>query len=371
MSGQPKRILFVATVSRHFYYFHQPVFQMLRAAGWEVDTAAAQDAGKPLRGCRNCYDLPFSRSPLRPGNLKACLALRKIIRAGGYDIIHCHTPVGGLAGRLAARGSGAKVYYTAHGFHFYRGAPALNWLLYYPLERLLARRTDCLLTINAEDYAFAQTHLPARELRRVHGVGCDTARFAPAPPAERLVTRVRLGLPPEAPVLICVAELNANKNQALLLRAMPAVLAEFPQARLLLAGPDHMDGKLQALAAELKIGHALHFLGERGDVPRLLAAADVAVAASLREGLPVNVMEAMACALPLVASDARGHRELVAQGETGLLVSPQDPAAMAEAIRTLLAQPELRQRYGAAARERVQGYARQRVLEELRELYLR
>ncbi len=365
-----KTILFVATVSRHFYYFHQPAFRMLRDAGWGVDTVAAQDAGKPLRDCRHSYDLPFQRAPLRRGNLKAFFALRKIIRAGGYDIIHCHTPVGGLVGRLAARGSGAKVYYTAHGFHFCKGSSRLSWLLYYPLERLLARCTDCLITINDEDFALARARLPAREVRHVHGVGCDTRRFAPVSPLDRQIIRVRLGLPPDALALVFVAELNANKNQALLLRAMPPVLEQFPQTRLLLVGPDHYGGQLQALAKELKLENTVYFLGERGDVPHLLAAADVAVASSLREGLPVNVMEAMACGLPVAASDNRGHRELVAQGETGLLVDPSDPAAMAEAIRTLLAQPELRARFGAAGRERVMAYSVDRVLEELRAIYL-
>ncbi|MDR2525374.1 MAG: glycosyltransferase family 4 protein [Oscillospiraceae bacterium] len=364
-----KRILFVATVARHFYYFHQPTFRMLRDAGWAVDAAAAQEADKPLRGCRRCFDLPFARSPLRWNNLKALAQLRRIVREGNYDIIHCHTPVGGLVGRLAARGTDAKVYYTAHGFHFFPGARKRNWLLYYSVERLLAKRTDCLLTVNEEDFALAKRWLPAKELRHIHGVGCDLGRCAPLPEIERKITRKRLGLPPNAPILLCVAELNSNKNQTLLLRAMPAVLVQFPQARLLLAGKDHLNGALRALCVELKIQHAVFFLGERGDVPALLGAADIALAASFREGLPLNVMEAMASALPVVATNARGHRELVVPGETGELVPQNDAAALAREICALLASPERREQLGRAARMRVRSYAIERVLAELRALY--
>jgi glycosyltransferase EpsD len=324
---------------------------------------------RPLPECANTYDLPFARVPWRTQNLSAYRQLRRVLRDGQYDAVHCHTPVGGLLGRWAARGTGAKVLYTAHGFHFYRGAPLLNWLLYYPLERILARRTDVLITINDEDEALARQKFPAGRVARVHGVGVDMARFAPVPPVERMVLRVRLGLPPEDPVLLCVAELNANKQQSLLVRAMPSVLTQFPRARLLLAGPDHFGGRIQALARELRVSHAVTFLGERGDVPQLLAAADVVLAASLREGLPVNVMEAMAAGLPVIATDNRGHRELIRPEETGLLVPPTDACAMAGAILRLLGDPALRARMGQFARDRAENYALPKVLAELMEIY--
>ena len=352
------KILFVATVGRHFYHFHLPVFRMLRDAGWQVDAAARMD--KPLPpGCADgLFDLPFERSPYHPANIKAYGQLRKVMRLGKYDLIHCHTPVGGLAGRLAARGTGAKLLYTAHGFHFYQGAPPLHWLLYYPLERWLSRRTDCLITINEEDYAFARRKLKAKQVARVHGVGCETSKFIPARAKQT-----------ETPALIYIAELNANKNQELLLRAMSTILARFPGARLRLVGPDHFNGAYQRLSRDLRIAHAVEFTGERQDIPALLAESDLAVASSLREGLPVNVMEAMAASLPVVASDNRGHRELVRSGLTGDIVPPGDVAGFAEAVIQLLEDPARRAEMGAAGRERCREYALERVLAELREVY--
>ncbi|MDR2753865.1 MAG: glycosyltransferase family 4 protein [Oscillospiraceae bacterium] len=375
--------MFVATVARHFRYFHEPVFRMLRQAGWQVDACAKLESeGRRPRFCDAFFDLPFARNPFAPQNAKAFAQLKKIMREARYDIIHCHTPVGGLLGRLAA--GHARVIYTAHGFHFFGGAPARNWLMYYPIEKMLARKTDILITINEEDFAFARRKLPAKKIVQVHGVGCDAARFAPAADAtEKMILRTRLGIPYDAPVLLYAAELSKNKNQALLLEAMPRIREEFPQALLLLVGPDggaqsNLEQKIAPPAVpKAKRGRRtaerpcyasqVRVLGERGDMPALLAAADVYVASSLREGLPANVMEAMAAALPVVALDNRGHRALVTE-DTGFLV--QNARQMAEQVCLLLRDKPLRGTLGNAGRARVaRHFAQARVLEELRAVY--
>ena len=180
-----KKVLFVATVVKtHIMEFHIPYLKMFKEMGWNTAVASrndyenAEDCQIPF--CDDYYNVPFERSPIKLSNLKAYKELKKLINNGDYDIIHCHTPVGAMLARLAARRArkrGTKVIYTAHGFHFYKGAPIINWLLYYPVERFLARYTDVLITINKEDYERAQK-FRAKKVCFVHGVGVDTSKFS-------------------------------------------------------------------------------------------------------------------------------------------------------------------------------------------------
>ncbi|MDR2646741.1 MAG: glycosyltransferase family 4 protein [Oscillospiraceae bacterium] len=355
-----RKILFVATVARHFYYFHLPVFKMLATSGWQVDAAARVDLNAALPYTNHVFDLPFARSPYNAQNLCAYRQLRKICKEGRYDIVHCHTPVGGLLGRLAARGTGARVIYTAHGFHFCKGAPLRNWLMYLPAEWLMAWLTDTLITINEEDFDFAKRHLHAKHTAHVHGVGCDINAFGGMARTEEQKDVLRL---------IYVAELNANKNQGFLIRSMPDILQAYPNVRLLLAGSDNLSGFYQSLCNKLDLQSHVDFLGERADIAALLRTCDVYVASSLREGLPMNVLEAMASGLPVVAVQNRGHAALVEHEATGLLVPKNDSAAFAAAVARLLGDASMRNAFGQAGRERAKLFSRGRVLRELREIY--
>ena len=183
-----KKVLFVAKVVRsHIATFHLPYLKMFKEMGWETAVAAHNDYDDPrdcvIPNCDTFFDVPFERFPLSPNNVTSYRQLKKIIDAGEYDIIHCHTPVSAMITRLAAlsaRKRGTKVIYTAHGFHFFKGAPLINWLLYFPVEWFLARYTDALITINKEDYARAQK-FAAKKVYYVPGVGIDTKKFAVDP----------------------------------------------------------------------------------------------------------------------------------------------------------------------------------------------
>ncbi|XJZ26736.1 glycosyltransferase [Bacillota bacterium Lsc_1132] len=214
-----------------------------------------------------------------------------------------------------ARKQGTKVLYTAHGFHFFNGAPFVNWLVYYPIEKILSAVTDCLITINHEDFQLAQRHrFKAEQIKHVHGVGVNTERFHPIDREHKLRLRTTYGYQEQDFLMIYAAEFNQNKNQQLLLKALAKIKDQIPQAKLLLAGNGPLLLDCKQLAAQLGIDQKVEFLGQRQDVEQLLKISDLAVASSLREGLPVNIMEAMACGLPVVASDNRGHRELVEEG---------------------------------------------------------
>ena len=361
-----KKILFVATVPEHFRFFHLPCFHMLREHGWQVDTVCSEAETFP--DTTRQFVVPMGRNPLDPRNLRAYRQLRKIVREGGYDVVHCHTPVGGVLARLAARGlrkKGTRVIYTAHGFHFYKGAPLLNWLLFFPIEWLMSFFTDTLITINREDEARAKKHLHAKKTVYVHGVGCKLDRYGFADAQTKKAFRETLGVSESDTLLVYVAEQNTNKNQGVLIRAVKALSAEFPTLRLLLVGPDHIDGAYEALAAQL--GAPVDFLGWRSDVPQILSVCDLYAASSLREGLPVNVMEAMATGLPIVAWNNRGQRALIEDGETGFLVASE--AEMIEKLRLLLTDTTLYHRFSEKEKQAVAPFGLETVLSELSEIY--
>ena len=364
-----KKVLFVATVLRgHILVFHLPYMQWFQQQGYEVHCCAGNDTDEPnpaIPFCDRYIEIPFARSPLGRANRTAYRQLKALIDAEDYALIHCHTPVGGALTRLAARDArkrGTRVLYTAHGFHFYSGAPIKNWLFFYPAERFLARYTDLLITINAEDYARAK-RFPAKQVELVEGVGVDIARFAE--PVDRAAVRATLGLSLRDSVVITVGEHIPRKNHEACLRAVAAL----PGTTLLLCGVGEQTEMLQALAKELDIADHVLFLGFRADVSTLLGAADVFLFPSLQEGLPVSLMEAMASGLPCVVSRVRGSEDLILPGEGGYLYAPGDVAGLADGLRILLSDPPLREAMGRHNRETVKAYALPQVQEHMAALY--
>lgn len=365
-----KKILYVATVAEHFYYFHLPCFKFFKEIGWQVDVACHGDRILPF--CDNRFDIHIKRSPADKENLTAYRELKKIIKNGHYDIIHCHTPMGGILARLAAkceRKKGTTVIYTAHGFHFYKGAPPLNWLIYYPIELIMSRLTDCLITINDEDFAFAKKHLKATKIVKVNGVGYNSDIFYKVPTEEKTELRIKKGYSVDEQLLIYVAEMNANKNQAMLIRAAKRLKDNGKKIRLLIVGADNCNGEYVKFAKALGVSDIVDFLGHRNDACDLVHISDIAVGSSLREGLPVNVMEALACGLPVVLSDNRGHRALCHDGVNGYIVPLNDDKTMANRISELLNNPEIYKKMSENAVIGIQPYSKEQVVEELKEVY--
>ena len=369
-----KKVLFVATVVRlHLNLFHLPYLRWFHDQGWQVDVAANNDFENPadcvIPFCDNHYVLPFERSPFKKGNLEAYRQLKALLDREHYDIIHCHTPMGGVIARLAAgstRNKGTKVLYTAHGFHFYDGAPMLNWLLYYPVERLLSHRTDLLLTINGEDHRRAKT-FHAKRTEMVNGVGIDLSRFTEATPQQKADVRRELGLKEGDTFAFTAGNLDPGKNHKTLLHAMK--LLDDPSFHLVLAGNGPLYSDLQDLARELGIQDQLHLLGFRRDVYRLCSAADLFLFSSRREGLSVSMMEAMACGLPIVASRVRGNTDLIDDGLGGFLVESDDASGFAGGIRKLLAEPGIREQMKQYNLQKIQRYSIEAVTAQMAELY--
>jgi glycosyltransferase EpsD len=311
--------------------------------------------------------------PWKPKNLTAYRMLKKIIDEGDYDIIHCHTPVGAMIARLAAlaaRKKGTKVIYTAHGFHFFKGAPLINWLAFYPAEWLLAPITDVLITINKEDHAFALKKIRAKRIEYVPGVGIKTAKFRDLS-MDRDAKRESLGYGDDDFLLLTVAEMTPNKNHITILKALALLKerGELGMIHYLICGRGEMWASLEQSAKELGIDDHVNFLGYRTDAPELYKASDLFLFVTLREGLSVALMEAMSSGMPIVCAKIRGNTDLVDDGISGVF-SENDPEAIARHILALYRDPEKRKALGQAASEKALLFDEKNVLQQVKDIYL-
>jgi len=367
-----KKVLFTATVDSHIELFHVPFLKYFKDNGYEVHVATNGNSDIPY--CDKKIKIPFERSPFKVNNLKAIKELKKVIDSENYDIIHTHTPMGSVVTRLAslkARKNGTRVIYTAHGFHFYKGAPLLNWLLFYPVEKILARYTDELITINKEDYNLAKRKFNTN-VYYVPGVGIDEKKFDFNMTSEdKSNLRKSLGLNDYDFVMIYPAELNKNKNQLFLINTMEILIKNYPNIHLLLAGKDSYNGFYQKLVNEKNLNKNIHFLGFRNDIPKLLKIADISVSASLREGLPVNIMEAMYVGLPIIATDCRGNRDLITDGINGYVVAKNDSYSFVKRIKELYLNRQKLIEISRKNRTDINKYLLSNIMNDMKNIYER
>lgn len=368
------KILYVTTISLTMNSFFKPHVEMLVREGHHVDIACnyadlALDGWFSELGC-TFYQIDFMRSPLSRHNIKAYNQLKKVIDHGDYDIVHCHTPTASVLTRLVCRKyrkkAGLKVFYTAHGFHFYKGAPMLNWLTFYPIEKLCAHFTDKLITINQEDYALAKKKLKAKEVCYVPGVGINLSRFANVH-VDRSAKRQEIGVPEDAFLLLSVGELNENKNHQIIIKALAKL--NNPNIHYAIAGVGDGREAVLALAEALGVAGQVCFLGYRTDVPELNHTADVFCFPSIREGLPVSLVEAVACGLPVVAAKNRGTCEIVTPDKNGFLCMHDDCESFAQFINELYSDYSLRERISNNATESVKAFDMSNILHIMKEIY--
>lgn len=368
------KVLLTATVQSHICQFHKPLVEMLHEHGCEVHVAArdnlAEKNGLKLDFVEKIFDIPFSRSPYSLDNIRAYKKLKKIIESGNYEVVHCNTPMGGIVSRLAvrkARRKGTKIYYTAHGFHFYQGAAKMNWIVFYPIEKFFSRMTDKLITITNEDFDLASKKFNC-QVERIHGVGVDKKKFCKIKSEENEMFRIKQGYQGRF-VILCVGELNKNKNQITVIKAVKHLINTYPNILLLLAGNGSEEVNLKKRICEWKLEKYIKFLGYRTDLEKYVNACDIVVSASRREGLPMNIMEAMICGKPVVASNNRGHNELIVDNETGFLVSPFEEYDYANKIELLIENEVIREKISEEAKKRIGIYASINVARELRKIY--
>lgn len=364
-----KKVLFTSHTA-NFHKFNRPFMCMLKEQGYTVHYASAGE--EKVYDTDKHFDVPFERSPFKPGNIRAYFTLKKIINRENYDLIHTHTPMGSVVTRLAARAArkrGTRVIYTAHGFHFFKGAPLLNWLVYYPIEKYMARYTDTLITINNEDYERAKKKFKT-DVRYVPGVGVDPGRFEPRfTNRQRNELRASLGIKPGDFVMIYPAELSKRKRQLWLIDTVAELIRGHGDMHLLLPGGDSLDGKCQALVNKLGLKKKVHFLGYRNDIPQLMMASDLAVSSSSQEGLPVNLLEALMARLPIIATDSRGHGDLVRDGINGYIINKENSVVFAERIEQTYTNDKQRATFIQNSTRQLDGYRMSDIMPRMIEVY--
>ncbi len=346
------RLLIATSVPSTLTAFLLPYAQHYRGLGWTVE--ALSNGVTSNETCVAAFDavheIGWTRKPTDPGNLiEAPARLRQVVREGRYDIVHAHDPIAAFVTRYALRGMRAagavKVVYTAHGFHFFRGAPPVQATVFKVVERVASDWTDKLIVINQEDLAAAKAFPLGRRGGVVYmpGIGVDTSKYGRAgvDPAGAERVRRELGLVEGQPLLTMVAEFNPGKRHKDAVAALAA--SGLDDATLALAGDGPLVDEVLALARSLGVGERVRALGYRHDIPDILAASTAVLLPSEREGLPRSLMEAASLELPLIATRIRGITELVTP-ETGILHDVGDVPALAAAMRRLVDDP-------AAARE--------------------
>ena len=333
-----KKFLIVAHYSRFLVQFELNDVKLLQGMGYEVHYATNfehedmyADAVQVIREHGVIlHQVDFVRSPYNIlANIKAYKQLKHLMRTEMFAGVHCHTPMAGALARLAANATHtAPVLYTAHGFHFYKGCPLKNRLIYQTAETFLARYTDAQITINQEDYAAAQKFPLRGKAYYVPGIGVDVKKISSVQ-VDRATKRAELGIPQDAFVFISVGELNENKNHSTVIRALAK--ADIANSYYLICGEGKLKQQHFELAQKLGISEKVKLLGFRTDVSEILRACDCFVFPSFREGLSVSLMEAMAAGLPCIASRIRGNVDLLE--ESRYLFEPSDESTLCQLMQ--------------------------------------
>ena len=324
----------LASVASMIDQFNMPNIALLQKLGYEVDVACNFIEGNTCSDARvaelkqklqdmhvRCYQIDFARNIKHMGqNMRALRQVEGLMKQNGYAFCHCHSPIGGVVARIAGHRTRTKVIYTAHGFHFYQGAPVMNWLVYYPVEKVLSRWTDVLITINHEDYKLAKKKFKMKKLTYVPGIGIDTQREGLSQ-KEKEEKRKELGIPQDAFLITNAAEFTPNKNQKTVIEAIEQL--HNPNIYFVMCGIGQKKAELEQYVKEHGLEEHIRFVGFRNDLHEILQTSDCFVLSSFREGLSVALMEAMAEGLPVVCSRIRGNVDLIKDGEGGILISPQ------------------------------------------------
>lgn len=367
-----KQALMLATVPSMIGQFNMPNIKILQDIGCNVHVACnfedysawphqrIEEFKRELNTKKiSWHQVNFQRNALKLyENHVAYKQVLAILKKEKIDFIHCHTPVGGVIGRLAAYRCKIKIVYTAHGFHFYKGAPLLNWMVYYPVEKLLSYITYIIITINKEDYERAIKQFHAKRIEYVPGVGVEIDNFKNQN-IDVMQKREELNISKTSLVLLSVGEINKNKNHKTIIKALNSLKEEsfFLTLQYIICGQGALRTELEEMVNDLHLEKTIHFLGFRDDIKDLYKVADIFVFPSFREGLSVALMEAMANGLPVIGSKVRGNVDLIECEKSGYLVNPSNYIGFRESIKKLFLQKNIRSKMGKYNQNRVKKFS--------------
>ena len=347
-----KRALIVTTVSGFVAEFELNNVKILQSLGYEVHYAS--NFNNPVYGKDNsrlngtgilCHQVEFTRSPYDLKNINIQKKLRNLMNSINFDLVHCHTPMGAVHARIAAKYTNTEpIIYTVHGFHFYKGAPLINSILYEAMEKWLARYTDVLITINKEDNSSAKKFNFKKNGKVVHipGVGISVEEYINTC-VDRIAKRKELGVSEHESMLLSVGELNDNKNHEAIIKAISEIRLPY---KYVICGRGNKKEYLETLARELNVEGNVIFAGYRADITDILKSADIFCFPSKREGLSVSLMEAMASGLPVICSEIRGNVDLIMDGHGGIVVKNNNVKEYSQAILKLIKDHRLKSEMG-------------------------
>ena len=377
-----KKVLMVASVASMIDQFNMPNIRLLQKLGYEVHIAcnfkegntcdakriqALRQTLRRMRTVQHQWDCPR-----RLGSVYRCVkAYRQLWELTGrftFAWMHCQSPVGGALARVVARGRGIRVLYTAHGFHFYKGAPLISWLFYYTAEKVLARWTDMLITINQEDTKLAKSRLKAGCVRYVPGVGVDTRRWRRHKKACRAAFCKKYHIPEDAFLLLSVGELSRRKNHQAVIAALAGFWEKGEEIHYIICGQGELKKFLKKKADQAGANGRLHLMGFQEHMDEFYQNADIFVFPSKQEGLPVALMEAMAVGLPCVVSDIRGNRELIGRHGGGRFTLG-DTKRFCEVLDSLLLDPDYRKKCGSYNVHYVKRFDIQTINRQMYQIY--
>lgn len=364
-----EKILIVSTVSRQFYLFEEGNIEVLKSLGYEVHGAANFKDKNPRMDSLDIqqHHLSIERSPFALANILALYQLVKLMKKENFDLVHCHSPMGGVLARLAALlTKHPKVIYTAHGFHFYDGAPLKNWLLYFPIEKLLSRFTDILITINKEDYRRA-LKFNSKKIIYIPGIGINIEKFNKKDlnKAEKLND---LGIKSNQKVFLTIGELIERKNYETAIKSLAYLKDQ--NFIYLICGTGVLEDSLKTLVKNMGFENKVFFLGYRNDISEICSIADIFIFPSYQEGLPVSIMEAMAAGLPVVCSEIRGNTDLIENEINGLTFEPSDYIDLAKKIDFISENKRLRKEMKVNNEFKVVEYSKKNIQKKMKKVYM-
>lgn len=354
-----KKVLYCASTAGHLVSFHIPYMTRMQSDGWVVHGGGAGTSDK-LSFLDGWVDMPFEKSITSVGNFSVARSIARKIREGKYDLILVHTSLAAFFVRLALKMAGkgnTRLVNTVHGYLFDGETPLMKRTMLLTAEKLTTSVTDRVLTMNACDYDIAtKHHLSRGDIINIPGMGIDLDRFAPATSQEKAEARASFGIDQDAFVMVYAGEFSSRKNQSLLIEAMKSL----PDKAVLLL-PGRGDLLEQCRDTASVYGNRVILPGFMADVERAYAAADICVSASRSEGLPFNIMEAMARGLPVVATAVKGHTDLVTDGANGWAFCNGDGDEFACRVLELMEYPQLLAPASVKARATAEQYALKNV----------
>lgn len=366
-----RKVLFVANIHKHIRAFHIPYIQYLQNQGCEVHVAA-NDGETRVDEADKQFDICINRNPFSTANIKAVRELKNIIEKEQYDLIHCHTAMGSVVARLAAksfRKNGLKVLYTAHGFHFYKGSPKRYWLLYYPMEKYLSRYTDGIVTINKEDYNLIKNkNFKNQYTFLTSGVGINTERFDNVNESLKEL-RVKNKYKETDFLILYIAEFIPRKNHEFLVESAIELKKYAGDIKILFAGRGKNLDKISQIVLEKGLKDTIHVLGFRPDIGEIIKMIDLGVSVSHQEGLPMNVAEELYMGKPVVATKIRGHVDLIEHGKNGFLFNDGDQDEFLKYIKSLKENKEKYIAMSQSATVKSQEYLLDSCIKEMAKIY--